>query len=35
MDAHLTIDNQKGFMYQGRFSAILKQSRCVKKLPPI
>ena len=24
MDAHLTIDNQKGFMYQGRFSAILE-----------
>lgn len=24
MDAHLTIDNQKGFMYQGRFSAILR-----------
>ena len=35
MDAHLTIDNQKGFMYQGRFSAILETEPLRKKLPPI
>ena len=32
MDAHLTIDNQKGFMYQGRFSAILETEPLREKI---